>query len=324
MEGFRVDVLKGVREEIAQLETRIPSNTNDNANASETPPEGIAVPTYCNSKYRAFCYAEYGSTDRKFWMVPKNFSFPSVDRRAAWTFWLLGLPENESTNPDGTIVAHPICPFRFFKPALLPLKPRNHFKNNWRPVLSIMEDAIVSGDSHPTQMDSQEIEMLWEAGNDLLKGRASYIFAKPRYHLWSVSTCSKHVKSSFIKKYGTDQDKTALPPEASTWLGMARPYKKRRSIQATLTRHPRRSNVQQENDTQPHPPPSGEDEINNPPLPSSGDDVDNSQPPPSPQNVRNETVEDEADDTSSSSEEHLPSPPVSDNSDDKVMEAFNV
>ena len=38
------------------------------------------IPTFCNGKYVAFCYAEAGSTDQKFWQVPHDFKFPKVNQ----------------------------------------------------------------------------------------------------------------------------------------------------------------------------------------------------------------------------------------------------
>ena len=52
------------------------------------------TPTFCNGKYAAFCYNVDGFLDRKFWMVPKTFKFPCVDRRNAWSFWLLVMPDH--------------------------------------------------------------------------------------------------------------------------------------------------------------------------------------------------------------------------------------
>ena len=200
LEGFQSEILTGVQNQIAQIQS---GQVN---NHMSLPPSSVnfndvdgAVPTYCNGKYRAFCYAEDASLTRKFWMVPKRFKFPKADRRAAWNFWLLGMPDHQEENAEGDTVTHPVCPFCVFDPKLLPKKLRDNFKNNWRPVLRIMDEAIMSGSSHPTIMNANEVAYWWEAGTDILKTRASYIFCHPRSYLWGVGTWSKHVLPSYIK-----------------------------------------------------------------------------------------------------------------------------
>ena len=69
------------------------------------------TPTFCGGKYAAFCYNVDGSLDRKFWMVPKIFKFPCVDRRNAWSFWLLGMPDH--TEKKWMVLLYPILLFHF-------------------------------------------------------------------------------------------------------------------------------------------------------------------------------------------------------------------
>ena len=90
-------------------------------------------------------------------MVPKEFKFPKVDRRAAWNLWLLGLPDHQEKQADGTILPHPICPFQLFDPKLLPHKVMNNYKNNWRTVTKIMEQALANSERDPSTMTSLEL-----------------------------------------------------------------------------------------------------------------------------------------------------------------------
>ena len=81
------------------------------------------------------------------------------------------MPDHTEQKTDGTFVSHPIVPFCLFDPKLLPKKLSFIFKNNWRPVLRIMDQAIVSGASHPTVMTATEVAYWWVAGTDILKTR---------------------------------------------------------------------------------------------------------------------------------------------------------
>ena len=219
MEKFQGDILAGVREEITKINSCVVPANNNTHDSEVLNEEGGDVRTFVNGRYRALCYAKDGSITRKFWMVPKSFKFPKADRRSAWNFWLLGQPEHKESKADGTLISHPICPFRHFQPTLLPRKARDMFKINWRPVLRIMDKAIVSGESYPTTMTSNEIEMWWDAGTELLKSRAKYIFIKhtSKCHLWGIGTWSKHVLPSYIKKNGTEEDNLALPLDTKHW-----------------------------------------------------------------------------------------------------------
>ena len=118
--------------------------------------------------------------------------------------------------------------FVFFYVRKLPFCVRNTYKNNWRPVLKIMEEAIVSGASKPREMTVNEVTEWYEAGTHLLRVRASYIFAKPRSYLWGVATWSKHVRPSNIRKFGTADDVLAISPPTHSWGTKPRTYGKRK------------------------------------------------------------------------------------------------
>ena len=127
--------------------------------------------------------AEDGCCVRKFWQVPKSFVFPKCDRKVGWSHWLLGLPNFAEKQTDESFKIHPILPFRHMEAKYLPKKVRRAFTVNWKPVYSIMDEAIVSGNATPLQMTADELEWWWEAGNTLLKARVAYCFEKPRSNL---------------------------------------------------------------------------------------------------------------------------------------------
>ena len=112
LDSSQGEIITGVQKQIEKIQV---GNTN---HYPDVPTESVieftsdgTVLAYCNGKYRAFCYAEGSSIVRKLWMVLKRFKFPKADIRTAWNFWLIGKPEHEEVQADGTTVAHPIYPF---------------------------------------------------------------------------------------------------------------------------------------------------------------------------------------------------------------------
>ena len=125
------------------------------------------------------------------------------------------MPDYCLKGADGMLRPQPISLFCHFDPKKLPKKGRSAFKVNWKPVFSIMENAIVSGNSPLTEMTSQEVDYWFEAGTDELKFRASYIFNKSKCERWGVATWSRHVQPSMIQTFGSEEDKMALPQPAN-------------------------------------------------------------------------------------------------------------
>ena len=86
-----------------------------------------------------------------------------------------------------------------------------------------MDGAVVDKDGN--QLDhkpsSQEVDKLFAAGTELLKARASYFFANRKHRLWSVATWSKKVSPSIILKFGTEEDKLAIPPPKKNFVATA-------------------------------------------------------------------------------------------------------
>ena len=122
---FQDDILTGVDERLKVLSRgHMQVVEQDNSPVMFGTVNDIA-PTYVNGKYMAFTYAVANSPHRKFWQVPKTFVFPKCDRRDGWKFWMLGIPCHTEEQMDGTIISHPIMPFRLFNPTLLSIKARN-------------------------------------------------------------------------------------------------------------------------------------------------------------------------------------------------------
>jgi len=199
-----------------------------------------AVPVYGQGKYPAFVYAVEDSDTRKFWHVPSSFIFPKVNRYEGWKFWILGMPNHREIAPDGTERAHPIMPFRFFDPKLMPKSAKSAFRINWLPIFSIMDRAVADCEIEH-ELSSHDVDKLFAEGTDILKTRASYCFENSKHRLWTVSTWSKKVSASFIQKYGTDQDKLALPPPKNNSSRKSRTSKGQTQQLKLNNKHPRRN-----------------------------------------------------------------------------------
>ena len=107
-------------------------------------------------------------------------------------------------------------------------------------MFKIMDEAIVSGDAHPTEMTSDELDFWWTAGNELLKIRVAYCYVKPRSHLWGVGTWSKACLPSEVRKHGTPEDIAGIPAAVHSWTSKARTTTKRKRPTTQNNRHPRR------------------------------------------------------------------------------------
>ena len=107
--------------------------------------------------------------------------------------------------------------------------------NSWPSFLSSYYCVVFWSDP-AFEMSSDEVEMWWDAGRELLRSRVSYCFAKKRSHLWGVGTWSKHVQPSEIKKHGTDEDKLVLeaqPVKARSWTQKQRAAHTRKKREKT-------------------------------------------------------------------------------------------
>ena len=154
-----------------------PSADNEEEHRYPSANTDDVVHTFCDGKYHAFCYSE-DESHQHFWQVPQHFVFPKVDRQLGWKHWLLSMPDYTEQIADGTTKTYHIAPFHFFDCSMLPKKAKFTYKVNWQPVFCIMDDAITSGDSHSTEMTSDEINYWFRAGTELLKVRVSYCFEK--------------------------------------------------------------------------------------------------------------------------------------------------
>ena len=105
-------------------------------------------------------------------------------------------------------------------------------------------DKAIPINGAPNELSMQDLEILWNAGTDLLRARVSYCFQKPRSDLWGVATWSHAVQPSMIAKKGTDEDRLALealPTKVRTWTRQQRTPHKRKRSQKVNPRHIARS-----------------------------------------------------------------------------------
>lgn len=231
---FKQDILVGVDDRIKQINTY---TNQDTALVLEDVSEVRNV--VGRDKYPPFVYRDSASKKANccFFQVPKDFAFTTGGLREAWELWLVGMPEFEVEKSDGSIVRHPICPFRQFDPLKLPMKVRTLFKSNWRPIMGILNEAIVGRlPSNPATLSVDDMDMWFAAGIELVKVRASYIFSMSNRLTWGPTTWSKHVLPSYIRRLGTAEDISQLGPDTSK----PRKKAKRRGVRKTSPRYVRR------------------------------------------------------------------------------------
>ena len=148
----------------------------------------------------------------------------------------------------------------------MPKSARSAFRINWLPIFSIMDRVLVDCEIEH-ELSSHDVDRFFAEGTEILKTRASYCFENSKHHLWTVSTWSKKVSASFIEKYGTEQDKLAIPPPKNSFSRKSRTSNGRKRQLKMNNMHPRRN----ENDEQGEP--AGE-------LPRSPDSVPTPPDPP--------------------------------------------
>ena len=182
MSCFQNDILRGVDERLKVISDGLGFQSQETPCGSDLGTESVGqVPSYHNGTYTAFVYAEDGSEVSKHWQVPKSFVFPKVTRRIGWQFWLLGMPDYQEKQADGTLLSHPIMPFHLLDPKMLPVKARNTLRVNWHPVYKIMDGAFLAEPPH--HMTGEEVEKWFNEGSDILKSRASYCFTMQKHNL---------------------------------------------------------------------------------------------------------------------------------------------
>lgn len=146
-------------------------------------------------RHRIYYYSVPGSS-QSCWHVPKGWAFPAKTMRfIGWDLWVNGMKGNEVVGSNGSLTLAPICPFRLFDPKFLPFKKlKDIFKTQWKPVFSMMQEAI-----NPTALHSNllphELASTYQLGTEHLKQRASYIWELPRSkpETWVVSNWAKHL-----------------------------------------------------------------------------------------------------------------------------------
>ena len=61
----------------------------------------------------------------------------NIDHETGWRLWLTGLTEHKTVNPTTTdTITQPICPFKYFKPSLLPMILCHNYKLDWHKFFS--------------------------------------------------------------------------------------------------------------------------------------------------------------------------------------------
>jgi len=152
-------------------------------------------------------------SERKF-DVPHDFKFPSkCNLRMAWMFWLKGMALGNNKF---------IMPFRFLEH--LPSKLRRKYRNEWKPILEIMEEGVLKENEGaiPTKVNlitDAILQSTFTIGENYLQSRTSFLFSDlsqkgvRQRAAWTIGTWSKKVKPSSVEKFGTDSDKDLLMQE---------------------------------------------------------------------------------------------------------------
>ena len=124
-----------------------------------------------------------------------------------------------------------IRPFRKLKPSMLPSKElKTQYNNEWKPIMLKMEGTP---DLHIPK-DVQEISNAFiensyaQATNHLKQHICSYIWTKGYNHeAWTIGTWSTKTLPNQIRKHGSEEDKSSLPPPTHR----NRPHPQKRTLQ---------------------------------------------------------------------------------------------
>ena len=160
--------------------------------------------THQEIQYRLYTYKG------KMWQVPKNFRFPANAKLlTGWQLWVGGQPGYKMNKEDkpGEVQLAPVRPFRLLSRKFLPKEARQVYSLSWVPIFELMQSAP----GIDFKLDAQES---FKIGFEYLKNRVEYIFNSPRMKpdTWRVAYWSVKVQRSSIMKFGTDADKSRLPP----------------------------------------------------------------------------------------------------------------
>jgi hypothetical protein len=89
----------------------------------------------------------------------------------------------------------------------------------WKPIFTLMEECPgLNLPDKVSEITTEIIEQSFERATEYLKTRVSYIWLKEKRNdleNWTISTWSRHVSYGYILKYGTEEDKSNLPPPSS-------------------------------------------------------------------------------------------------------------
>ena len=169
-----------------------------------------------------------------FYFVPEHFSFPTAATlKAGIVFWFCGM--------DASTTGKRIRPFRNLKPKSLPTTTlRTTFKLHWCPIFRYLEKHVSL--SLPEDFDlitNNDLKIYHDECIKVLRERVSFCFknGKNKALNWVVSTWSKHILPSFVRKNGNDCDKELLLPSLTNRNNPSQEQKKRKRTPSTTVRH---------------------------------------------------------------------------------------
>ena len=135
-------------------------------------------------------------------VVPPNFLWPTCNLRRAWDAWLFGMPNHQSirgTGKDRVSIQTPVRPLRYIiNLQTLPKdnRVRTTFRDNWKPVLKLMDKGTKSltRGVNVKDMDAAFMQRTFEAARMFLKGKYPSLFEQERNRQWAVSNWSKLIR----------------------------------------------------------------------------------------------------------------------------------
>ena len=168
-------------------------NTNRNSNRSQKVHEN----SNDEGNFRLYTYAN------RFFHVPSDFAFPEqVKRERAWSLWLKGM------DFKGT---EPIRPFRLLQTKMLPTKQlKNQYRNEWMPILQKMENT--PGIIIPNIVDDSFVSRSYVIASNYLKEHVCGFIWEKNHETWTIGTWSNKTQRNQIIKYGSEKEKSNLPP----------------------------------------------------------------------------------------------------------------
>lgn len=186
-ETIGLSVLKAVKEATSHFSSRHEAPTTAHPVETRNSVGGMAIGMW--REYRGF-------------VVPPNFLWPTCNLRRAWDAWLFGMPNHQSirgTGKDRVLIQTPVRPLRYIiNLQTLPKdnRVRTTFRDNWKPVLKLMDKGTKSltRGVNVKDMDAAFMDRTFEAACKFLKGKYPSLFEQERNRQWAVSNWSKLIR----------------------------------------------------------------------------------------------------------------------------------